>query len=165
MDSVTKNKSLVSIIIFLLITNIAMLVFFLVLNKPPQKVVRARDQNGMSGMLQKEVGFSKDQIDTYLSLRKSQMDTIHVLFDDLRKSKMDFYDLIYTSQISDSSLNKAADIIAERQKSLDLYMFNHFKQVRNICTPDQLQKFDSTIKKVLIRMTSRNGKDDHNQHK
>jgi periplasmic protein CpxP/Spy len=165
MDSVTKNKSLVSIIIFLLITNIAMLVFFLVLNKPPQKAVRPRDQNGMSGMLQKEVGFSKDQVDTYLSLRKSQMDTIHVLFDELRKSKMDFYDLIYSSQVSDSSLNKAADIIAERQKALDLYMFDHFKRVRNICTPDQLQKFDSTIKKVLIRMTSKNGKDDHNQHK
>jgi hypothetical protein len=165
MDSVTKNKSLVSIIIFLLITNIAILVFFLVLNKPPQKAVRPRDQNGMSGMLQKEVGFSKDQIDTYLSLRKSQMDTIHVLFDDLRKSKMDFYDLIYSSQVSDSSLNKAADIIAERQKALDLYMFDHFKKVRNICTPDQLQKFDSTIKKVLIRMTGKNGRDDHNQHK
>jgi len=165
MDSVTKNKSLVSIIIFLLITNIAILVFFLVLNKPPQKAVRSRDQNGMSGMLQKEVGFSKDQIDTYLSLRKSQMDTIHVLFDDLRKSKMDFYDLIYSSQVSDSSLNKAADIIAERQKALDLYMFDHFKKVRNICTPDQLQKFDSTIKKVLIRMTGKNGRDDHNQHK
>ena len=93
-----------------------MLVFFLVLNKPPQKAVRAHDQNGMSGMLQKEVGFSKDQVDTYLSLRKSQMDTIHVLFDDLRKSKMDFYDLIYASQLPDSSLNEAADLIAERQK-------------------------------------------------
>lgn len=165
MNSVTKNKSLVSIIIFLLITNIAMLVFFLVLNKPPRKDVRAHDQNGMSGMLQKEVGFSKDQVDTYLSLRKSQMDTIHALFDDLRKSKMDFYDLIYSSKVSDSSLNKAANVIAERQKALDLEMFNHFKNVRNICTPDQLQKFDSTIKKVIIRMTSRNGKDDHNQHK
>ena len=165
MDSVTKNKSLVSIIIFLLITNIAMLVFFLVLNKPPQKVVRARDGNGMSGMLQKEVGFSKDQVDTYLSIRKSQMDTIHVLFDELRHSKMDFYDLIYSSQVPDSSLNKAADIIAERQKALDLYMFDHFKKVRNICNPGQLQKFDSTIKKVLIRMISKNGKDDHNQRK
>lgn len=142
-----------------------MLVFFLVLNKPPQKVVRPHDQNGMSGMLQKEVGFSKDQIDTYLSIRKSQMDTIHVLFDDLRKSKMDFYDLLYSSQVPDSSLNKAADIIAERQKALDLYMFDHFKKVRNICNPDQLQKFDSTIKKVLIRMTGKNGKDNHNQHK
>ncbi len=165
MNSVTKNKSLVSIIIFLLITNIAMLIFFVVLNKPPQKDVRGHDQNGMSGMLQKEVGFSKDQIDTYQSLRKDQMDTIHVLFDELRKSKMEFYNLIYSSQVADSSLNKAADIIAERQKALDLHMFDHFKKVRNICTPDQLQKFDSTIKKVLIRMTSKNGKDDHNQHK
>jgi len=165
MDSITKNKALVSIIIFLLITNITMLVFFLVLNKPPQKEVRTHDQNGMSGLLQKEVGFSKDQVDTYQSLRKDQMDTVHVLFDELRKSKMDFYNLIYSSQVSDSSLNKAADKIADRQKALDLQMFNHFKKVRNICTPDQLQKFDSTLKKVLIRMTSKNGKDDHNQRK
>ena len=165
MNSITKNKSLVSIIIFLLITNIAMLVFFLVLNKPPQKEVRAHDQKGMSGMLEKEVGFSKDQVDTYLSLRKIQMDTVHVLFDELRKSKMDFYNLIYSSQVSDSSLNKAAGIIAERQKVLDLEMFNHFKKVRNICTPDQLQKFDSTLKKVIIRMTGKNGKDERNQHK
>ena len=165
MDSVTKNKSLVSIIIFLLITNIAMLVFFLVLNKPPQKDVRAHVQNGISGMLQKEVGFSKDQVDEYLSLRKSQMDSIHVLFDELRKSKMDFYNLIYSSEVSDSSLNNAAGIIAEKQKTLDLQMFDHFKKVRNICTPDQLQKFDTTLKKVLIRMINKNGKDDHNQHK
>jgi len=165
MNSVTKNKSLVSIIIFLLITNIAMLVFFLVLNKPAQKDSRGRDQNGMSGMLQKEVGFSKDQLDTYQSLRKNQMDTVHALFDDLRKSKMDFYNLIYSSQVSDSSLNKAAGIIAEKQKMLDMRMFNHFKMVRNICTPDQLPKFDSTIQKVFVRMTSKSGKEEHSQHK
>jgi periplasmic protein CpxP/Spy len=139
-----------------------MLVFFLVLNKPPQKDSHSRDQNGMSGTLQKEVGFSKDQLDSYQSVRKNHMDTLHVLFDELRKSKMDFYNLIYSSQVSDSSLNKAADVIAERQKALDLHMFSHFKMVRNICTPDQLQKFDSTIQKVFIRMT---GKEDHNQHK
>ena len=139
-----------------------MLVFFLVLNNPAQKNSHSRDQNGMSGMLQKEVGFTKDQLDTYQSLRKNQMDTVHALFDELRNSKMDFYNLIYSSQVSDSSLNKAADVIAERQKTLDLQMFNHFKMVRNICTPDQLQKFDSTIRKIFIRMT---GREEHNQHK
>ena len=165
MNSVTKNKSLVSIIIFLLITNIAMLVFFLALNKPTQKDAHGRDQNGMSGALQKEVGFSKSQLDTYQSLRKNQMDTVHALFEDLRKSKMDFYNLIYSSQVPDSSLYKAAEVIAERQKTLDLHMFNHFKMVRNICTPDQLQKFDSSIQKVFIRMTGRPGKEDHGPHK
>jgi Spy/CpxP family protein refolding chaperone len=158
MNSITKNRSLVSIIIFLLITNIAMLVFFLVLNNPVQKNQHPKDQNGMSGVLQNEVGFTKGQVDSYLALRKNQMDTVHALFDQLRKSKMDFYNLIYSSQVSDSSLNKAADLIAERQKALDLQMFSHFKTVRNICTPDQLQKFDSTIKKVFIRMTGRTGR-------
>ena len=158
MDSTAKNKSLVSIIIFLLITNIAMLIFFVVLNNPAQKNVRNRDQNGMAGMLQKEVGFSKDQLDKYQSLRKEDLDSIHNLFDGLRKSKMNFYSLIYSSNLSDSSVVNAADLVATKQKSLDLKMFNHFKMIRNICTSDQLEKFDSTIKKVFVRMTSRSGK-------
>lgn len=137
-----------------------MLIFFLVLNKPVQKNY-GRDQNGMSGMLQKEVGFTKDQLNTYQSLRNAHSDKGHSLFDDLRKSKMDFYNLIYASQVSDSSLNTAAGLIAEKQKALDLHMFNHFKLVRNICTPDQLQKFDTAIKKVIVRMTVRPGKDRH----
>ncbi len=165
MDSTTKNKSLVSIIIFLLITNIAMLIFFLALNNPAQKNVHIRDQNGMSGMLQKEVGFSNDQLNKYQSLRKEQMDSIHSLFDGLRKSKLNFYSLIYSSNVADSSVKNAADLISKNQKILDLKMFNHFKMVRNICTPDQLEKFDSTIKKVFIRMTGRSGKDGHEQKK
>ncbi len=165
MDSTAKNKSLVSIIIFLLITNIAMLIFFLVLNNPAQKNGRTRDQNGMSGMLQKEVGFSKDQLDKYQSLRKEDLDSIHNLFDGLRKSKMSFYSLIYSSNVADSSVKNAADLVAENQKILDLKMFTHFKMVRNICNLDQLEKFDSTIKKVFIRMTSRSGKNGHSQKK
>jgi protein CpxP len=161
MNSLAKNKALVSIIIFLLITNIAMLFFFLELNKPVQRNGHGRDQNGMSGMLQKDVGFTKVQLDSYQALRKEQFEKGHPLFDDLRKAKMDFYNLIYTAQVSDSSVNKAADLIAEKQEMLDLQMFKHLKMVRNICTPDQLQKFDSTIKKVLIRMTGRPGKETH----
>lgn len=161
MNSLTKNKALVSIIIFLLITNIAMLLFFLELNKPVQRNGHGRDQNGMSGMLQKDVGFTKEQLDSYQALRKEQFEKGHPLFDDLRNAKMDFYNLIYTAQVSDSSVNKAADLIAEKQEMLDLQMFKHLKMVRNICTPDQLQKFDSTIKKVLIRMTGRPGKEMH----
>lgn len=163
MNSTTKNKSLVSIIIFLLITNITILVFFLVLNNPAQK--HSHDQNGMSGLLQKEVGFNKDQLDTYQALRKNQSDTVHALFDDLRNAKMDFYNLIYSPQVSDSAIKEASDLIAKKQEALDIHMFNHFKTVRNICTPDQLQKFDSTIKKVFVRMTDRTVKNGHDQNK
>jgi protein CpxP len=159
MDTISKNKSLISIIIFLLVMNLAMLVFFLVLNNQSQRNSHVHDQNGISGVLQKDVGFTKEQLVIYQSLRKEQIDKIHTLFDELRKAKTDFYNLIYISQVSDSSVNRAADIIAEKQKTLDLQMLNHFERVRNICTPDQLQKFDTTIKKVIMRMTSRPGRD------
>lgn len=161
MDTVKKNKSLISIIIFLLITNVALLVFFLALNNQGQKNSRNHDQKGIADLLQKEVGFTKEQLDSYQAMRKDHIGRIHLLFDELRKAKTDFYNLIYASQVSDSSVNRAADVIAEKQKTLDLQMLNHFQLVRNICTPDQLQKFDTTIKKVIVRMTIRPGREGH----
>src|SRR5664279_2862219 len=124
MDTITKNKSLISIIIFLLIMNLAMLIFFVVLNNPGQRNFHSRDQNGISFLLQKDIGFTKEQLDTYQSLRKTHFDKVHMLFDDLRKAKTDFYNLIYIPQVSDSSIDRAADLIAQKQKTLDLQMFN-----------------------------------------
>jgi periplasmic protein CpxP/Spy len=158
MNDTKKYKALVSIIIFLLITNLAMLLFFIVLDNPSGKRSKERAENGMYNSLQKDVGFSKNQLDQYQSLRTQQRQNIKPLFDKVRKSKMDFYGLIYMQNVSDSTLAMDADTIAQTQKELDLQMFNHFRRIRSLCTPDQLQKFDSTIKKVIIRMTGRPGK-------
>jgi Spy/CpxP family protein refolding chaperone len=158
METIKKYRALVSIIVFLLITNMAMLIFFMVLSKPIANRHRSHDQNGMYTTLQKDVGFSKAQLDQYQVLRNQQRDTVKPLFNDLRKAKETFYGLIYSSDVSDSLLNSDVDLIAQKQKELDLKMFNHFKNVRNLCTPDQLQKFDSTIKKVVTRMIERPGK-------
>jgi uncharacterized membrane-anchored protein YhcB (DUF1043 family) len=141
-----------------------MVIFFLAANTTERKSSH-KDQGGMSEALQNEVGFTKDQILQYQSLRKDHFNNIHSLFDELRKSKMNFYTLIYNPQISDSALNAAGDSIAEKQKALDMQMFRHFKMIQNICTHDQLQKFDTTIKKIFIRMISKTGKPNHDQKK
>lgn len=158
MSDTKKYKALVSIIIFLLITNFAMLLFFIILDKPADKRAKERTENGMFSSLQKDVGFSKEQLDQYQSLRTVQRKTVKPLFEKVRQSKLDFYDLLYMQNVSDSTLANDADSIAQTQKELDLQMFHHFKRVRGICTADQLQKYDSTIKKVIIRMTGRPGK-------
>ena len=134
-----------------------MLIFFLVANNSPAKISHPHD--GMAGMLQKDVGFSKQQLDAYQSLRKDQMDSVHAMFDELKNAKLDFYNMVYSPGLSDSSLQLAAEKIADRQKALEIKMFYHFKTVRALCTPDQLPKFDSTLKKVVTRMVSRPAKD------
>lgn len=135
-----------------------MLIFFIVLSKPLKRQ-RNHETNGMYNALQNEVGFSKDQLAKYQSLRKEQMQKVKPLFNEVRNAKKDFYALIYSANIPDSLINADADSIAQKQKTLDLQMFSYFKTVRNLCTARQTQKFDSTLKKEVARMISRPGKD------
>lgn len=154
----SKIKTLVGIIIFLLITNVAMLIFFIVLSKPVKKQ-RNHEFSGMYYSLQKDVGFSKDQLAQYQTLRNEQMQKMKPLFNELRNAKKDFYGLIYSGNISDSLINADADSISQKQKRLDMNMFKYFQKVRSLCLPDQTQKFDSSLKKEVVRMVARPGKD------
>ena len=157
MNSNTKNKSLIMIIVFLLITNIAMLVFFVVLSKPAERRQRNHESNGIYKSLQNEVGFSEKQLKQYQALKDQQMKTVRPKFNEVRQSKKDFYELISSAQVSDSALNADADSIAQKQKNLDMQMFQYFKNVRKICTDEQTEKFDSLMKKVIGRMVGRPG--------
>jgi Spy/CpxP family protein refolding chaperone len=152
MNNSAKIKSLVTIIIFLLITNIAMLIFFLAAGRPADTREKNREFNGMYNSLQSEVGFTKDQLDQYQVLRKEQRDKVRPLFNELRNAKKDFYKLIYSSSNPDSLINADADSIAQKQKALDMQMFRYFKNIRSICTTEQLPKFDTTVTKEIGRM-------------
>ncbi|MEP7251216.1 MAG: hypothetical protein ABI683_02515 [Ginsengibacter sp.] len=161
MDNNKKNKSLISIIIFLLITNIAMLVFFVFLNEPADKSSANENQGRFSKALQQDVGFSKEQYDQYQLLRKANFDKVRPMFNDVRTAKFRMYDLLYTEPVSDSVLQNKAALIGEKQEELDIQMFRHFERARKICTGEQLPKFDTAVKQLIIRMTSRPGKSSH----
>jgi protein CpxP len=153
MDAVTKNRSLVSIIIFLLISNITILIFFLCLSDGRKGFHGKEDRNTVSVFLQKEIGFNKQQMDEYQKLRATHMQSVKPLFDDIRSAKESFYNLLYINNVADSTVNKAAAVIGEKQMVLDMQMFSLFKNVRNLCTPQELPKFDSLFKKVVEKMT------------
>jgi Spy/CpxP family protein refolding chaperone len=157
MNNDKKTKSLITIIIFLLITNIAMLVFFVMQGKPAERRQRNHESNGMYNSLKNDVGFSDAQLNQYKQLREEQMKKVHPMFDEVRAAKKDFYGLMNSTQISDSLVNADADSIAQKQKHLDLQMFGYFKNVRAICTDVQKPKFDSLMKKVVMRMIGRPG--------
>jgi periplasmic protein CpxP/Spy len=156
MSTTTRNKNLIFIIAALLLTNIAVLVYFLWIKEPDHKPKenKSRGNNGMTEILQKEVGFNEQQVAQYKQLKDVQWETIKPMFDQMRKSKDSLWRMMSDSTASDSAISKAADVIAQRQKTLDLQTFAHFKRVRAICTPDQLAKYDTAV----LRMFSRMGK-------
>lgn len=153
MNSTSRNKNLLFIIAALLLTNIAVLVYFLWIKQPEDPKRAGSDRkNGMVDMLQKEVGFSDAQVSQYKQLKDEQWSTIKPMFDQMRKAKDSLFRLLSDPLVNDSMINKATDAIAQKQKLLDLQTFNHFKKVRALCTADQLPKYDSMIQRMFRKM-------------
>ncbi len=149
--STPRNRNLLIIIGVLLLTNIAVLVYFLG-QKKLARPSHGEEKIGMSEMLQKEAGFSDEQIAQYKQLKEKQKETIRPMYDDMRKAKDSLFKLLSYPETSDSVLSRVADVIAQKQKALDMQTFSYFKRLRTLCTPEQQPKYDSVIQRVFKKM-------------
>jgi hypothetical protein len=145
-----KNRILIFLVIFLLLTNIGMLLYFTTFNRMPKP--NHGDRRGpVTSFLQNDAGFSKDQMNMFDSLKKQHRTAIKPLFDDLGKSKDNFYQLL-GKPVPDSVLKAAADEIGKKQAALDLQFFQNFMSIRKLCTDQQLVKFDSAMPSLVSKM-------------
>lgn len=147
----SRNRNLLIIIGVLLLTNMAVLVYFLGAKKRATSHSE-KDRSSVAELLQKEVGFSDEQVAQYKQLKEEQRETIRPMYDDMRKAKENLFKLLSYPQTSDSVLNQAADNIAQKQKALDMQTFNHFKRVKALCTPGQQPKYDSMVQRMIQKM-------------
>ncbi len=151
----TSTKSLVFIILCLFLTNVLLLFFFVAKNN---KGNRNHESTGMYSVLKDSVQFSENQLAQYQDLRTQQFKKVKPLFDQIRKSKENFYQLLSVENLSDSIKFQKADSIGKSQQMLDLQMFHYFQQVRKICTPEQLPQFDKALQGVVKNMMGRRKK-------
>jgi hypothetical protein len=153
MSTVAKNKMLLAVIVVLLLANLATLYFFVVKNNciPERKYEHGAF---ITETLEKEVGFSKEQLASFEKMKETHKKKMKPLFDDLRSAKDSFYVLMNRNE-ADSVLQSALKKIGEKQQALDMQMFRNFKEVRALCTQEQLVKYDTVIQKVIRKMISR----------
>ncbi len=152
MSTRSSNKNLIFLVTVLLLTNIAVLAYFLWFKKNEPRNPGERRAGIMIETLQKEVGFNETQMAEYKALKELQKETVRPLFEEMRKAKETLFLLMGDSTASDSTVQAAADVIAKQQKSLDLHTLQHFKKVRSLCTPEQQIKYDSAIVKMFRKM-------------
>ncbi|MEO6316926.1 MAG: hypothetical protein ABIU63_11690 [Chitinophagaceae bacterium] len=148
----SKNRVLIFLVVFLLITNIAMLLYFTAFDRPFGKSGHTEKRGPVASFLQNELGFNSQQMDQLDTLKTQHRETIKPLFDDLGKSKDNFYQLIGKPGVTDTILSLAAETIGKKQAALDLQFFHNFMTIRKLCTDQQLQKFDSAMPSLASRM-------------
>jgi len=148
-----KIRSLIFIIAFLLVTNIVMLLFF-IFSKPCTPAERPKDENLVATFLKNEIAFDNQQMDLYQKVRKNDFDKARPSFEELRFAKNSFYQNIHKDDVPDSVIKNSAAVIGKKQIAVDMLMLKHFKNVRNLCTAQQLPKFDSLFKNVIAKITA-----------
>ena len=151
------NKNLLIIIVVLLLTNIGVLGYFLWYKKPEKQEQRTENNRGFGGngiqdLLQKEVGFTPEQLAQYKQMKDKQRETIRPMYDEMRKKKDSLFQLLNDATVSDSVAERAAEQIAYQQKAVDLQTFTYFRKVRTICTAEQQPKYDSLIQNMFSKM-------------
>jgi hypothetical protein len=152
MNQVTRNKILLLLIAILLITNLVMLVLFLRMKKPEPPQAR---KLGFTEKLKNQVGFTPQQLEVYEPKRTAFWKRVRERFDEIKRTKEDFYYQMYDPSVPDSVVEAKAEVIGRQQKDLDLQVMKHFKEVRTLCTPEQLPKYDSLLPLIIQRMTER----------
>ena len=150
MSTTSKNKILLLAVVFLLLTNIAMLILFLNMGHGKRGPHGGRD-GMMKEFLKTEIGFNPMQLQLYDSLSKEYMKKVKISFTEMRNSKTQMFKDLGTAAFSDSAIILATDKSASIQKQMEVKMLTHFKEIRNLCTPDQQLKFDSLFYKVWNR--------------
>ena len=154
MRNVLKNKVLVSIIGTLLVANIVMLVFFFTSMKRPDREDHGEQrppQLTTESFLQTKIGFTDLQIEQFRQLKAVHHDKLFPLFEDLRKTKDEFFVMVKDSRPA-SYIDSMATVIGEKQRTLDRNVFETIREARKICTPQQQVTFDTLLPKIAYKM-------------
>lgn len=146
-----RSKVFLTIIGILLVANIALVSFFLLKKNGPRREKRPEWKTVISTFLKTEIGFDTLQLNQYYLLSDRHKENMKKMGDSLRTTKDKQFKELAAANFSDSAMTTVAERSAANQKAMELRMFNHLKNIRLLCTPEQLPKFDSLFGKVLNR--------------
>jgi len=150
MEISKKSILLIVVIGILILLNVATLTTLWVSRckepGPPQMIDKLPSPKGRL-MFEKELNFSKQQLEAVDKLREEHFANVQNIMDDIRKNKDELFNLLKNPD----SL-KVLDLtgkIGTEQKEIELASFYHFQKIRNLCDDKQKVKFDEIFKEII----------------
>ncbi|MEO7312732.1 MAG: periplasmic heavy metal sensor [Chitinophagaceae bacterium] len=154
MNQISKQRWMVLVLLLLLATNLATLVYLWL----PAKQPAIPPGRNAFDILVKELKMTEAQQAAYATMRDEQQAAVRPLREQMKETKDQLFALLNNDTVGPATVEAAAAKSAAVQQQLDLANFNHFKKLRAICTPAQQEKFDQIIQDVVRQMGPRPGR-------
>jgi|688.fasta_scaffold457698_2 hypothetical protein len=147
----TTAKWLLILLGVLLAANLFLVMYLL---RPPKRE-DSGDRGAVSGYMIKHLGLDKQQQDSFSQMKQKYFQTMRPMWDSIRTAKDSLYSQLGNPSASDSLIERLAQGVAEKTRRSEEKQFDHFRELRTLCRPDQQAVFDTLIPKMLTRMGSR----------
>lgn len=139
------------LVALLAITNLVQLGFMLSRGQHRRMGGMEKREEEMKSFLQKDIGFTTAQMQAYDASHSSHKQHMKQFFDDMRSSREENLKILGTQNFTDSAIEAVSSKAGEQQEMLEIKMLHHLQQIRNICTPEQRIKFDTSVHKIFTR--------------
>lgn len=148
-----RTKFLIGLVIVLLLINAGTLAYLFVAKQSEQNQIPPAHKTGEpSAFIIKTLKFTPEQEKQFTVLKdahRSQMDKLH---DSIRIVRNQYFDKLKTDVVDTASVNQLNQTIAGIQGKMHQLTFEHFTEVRKICSAEQKELFDEFIDEILRAM-------------
>lgn len=150
------NKILAFFTVALLITNIVLVYFLWKDKKQNSHIGKGRGDKG--DWMVDELKLNDKQQEEHKKIKDAHFARLKPVYDSITSGRSNLYKLLKQPQINDSLVKVYTKAVGEQQSLISMYTFEHFQQMRSICTPEQQAKLDELIQKVVQNMGKRGSK-------
>lgn len=146
MDSITRNKRLRWVVMLLVVMNVVLLtVMWVGYNKGPG---RDKPGNGGDRFLERKLELRPEQTEELKALRQDHFEKLETLKREFHQSRKELHEL-WKDEQGAVGAKGLAEKIGRLQADIELEIFTHFSDIREICDDKQKKVFDSIIEEVL----------------
>lgn len=145
-----KSKLLTITIIGLLLLNFAT-IGFLFLNSPNKEHHPPMDRMRPRDMIVQKLHFDESQKKEFEKLIEWHKDEIQKYDEEIRKSKIELYDLLLNNVIDIKEKDSLIAEIIRNQKEIEAVHFKHFEDIKKLCKENQKDDFNN-LSKDLARI-------------
>ena len=147
MEVFAQNKLLKWCVAVLIIINVLTLgtFFWKEHARPNGRPIIPDDFRDVSGILQKEIDLTPGQAEQMKKIRADFYDKERVLSLAIRGERDSMNMIMFNKNTNDSLVKSLARGVAENEYRMELLRLEQAQQLKAICTPAQLEKFDKLV--------------------
>jgi len=144
MNALRSNKYIGWVVIVLAIINVVLLVFIWT---GSNRLKRNRPQGGII-VLEERLDLNESQKQQVQQLREAHFKSMESLRDESRETRKVLHSLWSETNVNDK-VTTLTQRLGNAQAAIEKATYDHFAQIRAICSPEQKVIFDELIKDIL----------------